>query len=144
MLDVRLHSECTSGSVNYFCQKLYLKSSIGLWICPCLHWVWQFLNKISKVSYEETQKNGNKHVPFVPSNSSSKIFDFGWQIIKWAACSMTPIFVNTCISRPSEIALLYYYLFCYCNLWLHTNTSRLIDWLRAASANLFQIGKFIQ
>ena len=57
----------------------------------------------------------------------SYIFDFGWQIINWAACSMTPIFTNTCIFRQSEIALLYYFLFCYCNLWLHTNTSRLIE-----------------
>ena len=27
----------------------------------------------------------------------SKIFDFEWQIINWAACSMTPICMNTCI-----------------------------------------------
>ena len=26
----------------------------------------------------------------------SQIFDFGWQIINWAACSMTPNFMNTC------------------------------------------------
>ena len=39
----------------------------------------------------------------------------------------TPIFMNTCIFRSSEILLLYYYLFCYCNLWLHTNTSQLIE-----------------
>ena len=57
----------------------------------------------------------------------SQIFDFGWQIINWAACSMTPSFMNTCIFRYSEIALPYYFLFCYCNLWLHTNTSRLIE-----------------
>ena len=55
------------------------------------------------------------------------IFDFGSQIINWTACSMTPIFMNTCIFTSSEIALLYYYLFCYCNLWLHTNTPRLIE-----------------
>ena len=111
-----------SGSVNYFCQKLHLKPLIGLWIC-------QFLTEISKVCYEETQNNSNKHVPFVPRNSCSKIFinfDFGWQIINWAACSLTPIFMNTCIFRSLEIALLYYH-FCYCNLWPHTNTSRLTE-----------------
>ena len=119
ILDVRLRSEYASGSVNYFCQKLHLKPRIGLWIC-------QFLTEISKVCYEETQNNSNKHVPFVPRNSCSKIFknfDFGWQIINWAACSLTPIFMNTCIFRSLEIALLYYH-FCYCNLWLHTNKSR--------------------
>ena len=26
------------------------------------------------LGYEETQKNGKKHVPFVPRNSGSKIF----------------------------------------------------------------------
>ena len=56
-----------------------------------------------------------------------KFFDFGRQIINWAACNMTPIFMDTCIFRYSEIALLYYFIFCYCNLWLHTNTSRLIE-----------------
>ena len=30
--------------------------------------------KLAKVSCEETQKNGNKHVLFVPWNSCSKIF----------------------------------------------------------------------
>ena len=34
----------------------------------------QALNEISKVCYEEMQKNDNKHVPFVPRNSCSKIF----------------------------------------------------------------------
>ena len=56
----------------------------------------------------------------------SYIFDFGWQIINWAACIMTSIFMNPCIFRSSEIALLSYY-FCYCNLWLHINTSQLIE-----------------
>ena len=28
-----------------------------------------------------------------------QIFDFGLQINNWAACSMTPIIVNTCIFR---------------------------------------------
>ena len=31
-------------------------------------------NAISKVCYEETQKNGNKYVAFVPRNSCSNIF----------------------------------------------------------------------
>ena len=44
----------------------------------------------------------------------SQIFDFGWQIINWAASSMTLIFMQTCIFRQSEISLLYYFLFCYC------------------------------
>ena len=39
-----------------------------------LYRVWQFLNEISKGCYEETQKNGNKHVPYLPRNSYSKIF----------------------------------------------------------------------
>ena len=33
-----------------------------------------YANAISKVCYEETGKNGNKHVAFVPRNSCSKIF----------------------------------------------------------------------
>ena len=55
------------------------------------------------------------------------MFDFGWQIINWVACSMAPIFMNTFIFRSLEIALFFYYLFCYNNLWLHTNTSQLIE-----------------
>ena len=30
--------------------------------------------EISKICYEETEKNGNKHVLFVPGNSCSKMF----------------------------------------------------------------------
>ena len=74
ILDVWLCSEYSSGTVNCCRQKLHLKSLIGLWICLCLCWVWQFLNETSKICYEETQKNGKKHVPFVPRNSCSKIF----------------------------------------------------------------------
>ena len=33
----------------------------------------------------------------------SWIFDFGSQISKWVACSMNPVFRNTCIFRWSEI-----------------------------------------
>ena len=102
ILDVQLHSKYASGTVNYFLQKLHLKtpSLIGLWIWLYLYWVWQFLNEIRKACYEETKENGNKYVLFVPSkifvNFCRLIFlDFGWQIINWAACSMTSIFMNT-------------------------------------------------
>ena len=78
ILNVRLRSENASGTVNYFRQKLHLQSLIGLWIFFCLYWVWRFLNEISKVCYEETQKNGNKHVPFVPRNSCSNNFINFW------------------------------------------------------------------
>ena len=41
-------------------------------------WVRQFwINEISKIYHEETQKNGYKYIVFVPGNSCSKIFDFG-------------------------------------------------------------------
>ena len=40
----------------------------------------------------------------------SEIFDFGWQIINCAVCSSTPIFINTCIFRQSEIALLLFFV----------------------------------
>ena len=40
-----------------------------------------------------------------------EIFDFGSQFINWVACSMTQIFINTCIFRQSKIALLCYFLF---------------------------------
>ena len=78
ILDVLLRSEYASGTVNYCHQKLHLKSLIGLWICLCLYWVCQFLNKTSKTCYEETQKNGKKHVLFVPRNSCSKLFVNFW------------------------------------------------------------------
>ena len=40
-----------------------------------LCWTRQFwINEISKVCYEETLKNGNKHVRYVPGNSCSNIF----------------------------------------------------------------------
>ena len=55
----------------------------------------------------------------------TKIFDFEWQIINWAACSMTPIFMNTYLYVVGNNTSLLF--FCYCNLWLHTNTSRLIE-----------------
>ena len=91
ILDVQLHSKYASGTVNYFLQKLHLKT-------PSL--IGQFLNEIRKACYEETKENGNKYVLFVPSkifvNFCRLIFlDFGWQIINWAACSMTSIFMNT-------------------------------------------------
>ena len=38
---------------------------------------------------------------------------------------MTSIFMKTCIFRQSQITLIYYFLFCYCILWLYSNTSRL-------------------
>ena len=46
---------------NYFHQKLHLRSLRGL-ICICMHLVsqiWKLINEIiiSKVGYEETQKN---------------------------------------------------------------------------------------
>ena len=69
------------------------------------------------------------------------IFDFGSQIINWTACSMTPIFMNTCIFTSSEIALLYYYLFFV--IAIYGCTPILHDWLRATSTNLFSVGKFV-
>ena len=59
---------------NYFHQKLHLRSLKRL-ICLCIYLVWQFwtwINEISKVCYEETQKNGNKYV--ASENSSLKNF----------------------------------------------------------------------
>ena len=115
ILDIWLSFEYVSGTVYYFWQKVHFKSFIGLQICLCLYQVWQFINEVSKVCYEETQKNGNKHVLFVPRNSCSKIFvNFQFWMGSYqlgVACSMTPIFMNTCIFRLSEIALFYYYLF---------------------------------
>ena len=58
ILDVRLRSVYVSGTVNCCRQNLHLKSLIGLWMCLCLYWVWQFLNATSKVCYEENQDNG--------------------------------------------------------------------------------------
>ena len=86
ILDVRLRSEYTFGTVitlwlclwnssgNFFPKNCILNLWKGLQICICLHWVWQFLNEISKAFYEETQKNGNKYVPLVPRNACLKIF----------------------------------------------------------------------
>ena len=78
ILDVRIRSEYASGTVNYCRQKLQPESLIGPWICLCLYWGRQFLNETSKTCYEETQKNGRKHVPFVPRNSCSKTFVNFW------------------------------------------------------------------
>ena len=77
ILDLLLGSKYASGfkTVNCFHRKLHLKSLTGLWICLYLYWVWQFwINKISKLRSEETQKNVNKHVRLVTGNSCSKIF----------------------------------------------------------------------
>ena len=78
ILDVWPSSNYASGVVNYCRQKLHLKSLVGPLICLCMYWVWQFLNETSKICYEETQKNGKKHVPFVPRNSCSKILVNFW------------------------------------------------------------------
>ena len=72
ILDVRLRSEYASGTVNYFRQKLHLK--IYNRILNTLLPVLSLLNEIGKACYKETKKNGNKHVPLVSRNSSSKIF----------------------------------------------------------------------
>ena len=76
ILDVPLGSEYASETVGNYChQKLHLKYLIRPWICLCLYWVWQFLNVTSKICYERTQKNGKKHVPFVPRNTGILILD---------------------------------------------------------------------
>ena len=59
--DILLGPENTSGFTvfNYFHQKLYLRSLRGQ-ICLCMYLVpqiWRWINEISKVCYEETQKN---------------------------------------------------------------------------------------
>ena len=86
---------------------------IGLWICLCLRVRQFWINEISKIDHEETQENGNKHVLFVFGNSYLKIFDFGWQIIKWVACRMNLIFMITWIFRQSEIRHFSIFHFCF-------------------------------
>ena len=76
ILDIQLGWENTSGfkGFNYFHQNLHLRSLRGL-ICLCIYLVqqfWRWINEISKVCYEETQKNDNKYVVF--ENSCSKNF----------------------------------------------------------------------
>ena len=76
ILDILLGPENASGFTvfNYFHQKLHLRSLRGL-ICLCIYLVWQFwrwIKEISKVCYEEIQKNGNKYV--ASENSCSKNF----------------------------------------------------------------------
>ena len=124
ILDVQLRSEYASGTVNYFHQKLHLKSLIGLWICLCLCWVRQLLvNEISKVGYEETQKNGNKHVPFVPGNNCSKVFIKNF----WFFEGKLPVGEPVAWIQPLWTLISSYFFFCYCNLWLHTKISQLIE-----------------
>ena len=76
ILVILLGPENASGITvfNYFHQKLHLRSLRGL-ICLCIYLVqqfWRWINEISKVCYEETQKNDNKYV--VSENSCSKYF----------------------------------------------------------------------
>ena len=61
ILDILLGPENASGFTvfNYFHQKLHLRSLRGQ-ICLCMYLVlqiWRWINKISKVGYEEIQKN---------------------------------------------------------------------------------------
>ena len=61
ILDILLGHENASGFTifNYFHQKLHLRSLRGQ-ICLCMYLVpqiWRWMNEISKVCYEETQKN---------------------------------------------------------------------------------------
>ena len=61
ILDILLGPENTSGFTffHYFHQKLHLRSLRGQ-ICLCMYLVpqiWRWINEISKVGYEETQKN---------------------------------------------------------------------------------------
>ena len=60
-LNTLLGSENASGFTvfNYFHQKLHLRSLRGQ-ICLCMYLVlqiWRLINEISKVGYEEIQKN---------------------------------------------------------------------------------------
>ena len=65
-----LNTPLSSKPLTIFCQKLHLKAFIGFWTCLCLNLVRQFwINEIRKACYEETQKNGNKHVLFISGNS---------------------------------------------------------------------------
>ena len=61
ILDILLGPENASGFTvfNYFHQKLHLRSLRGQ-ICLCMYLVpqiWRWINEISKVGYEEIQKN---------------------------------------------------------------------------------------
>ena len=61
ILDILLGPENASGFTvfNYFHQKLHLRSLRGQ-ICLCMYLVpqiWRWIKEISKVCYEETQKN---------------------------------------------------------------------------------------
>ena len=61
ILDILLGPENASGFTvfNYFHQKLHLRSLKGQ-ICLCIYLVpqiWRWINEISKVGYEEIQKN---------------------------------------------------------------------------------------
>ena len=61
ILDILLGPENASGFTvfNYFHQKLHLRSLRGQ-ICLCVYLVpqiWRWINEISEVCYEETQKN---------------------------------------------------------------------------------------
>ena len=76
MLDILLGHDNVYGFriFNYFHQKLQLRS-LRVLICLCIYLVlqfWRWINEISKVCFEETQKKGNKY--FVSENSSSKNF----------------------------------------------------------------------
>ena len=112
ILDIQVHCEYTSGNVNYFCEKHHLKYLIGSEYASA--WVWQFwINEISKICHEETQKNGNKHVLFVLRNSCLKIFiNFPF----WM--------VNYQVGGLQNESNLYEHLY---NLWLHTKIST-TDW----------------
>ena len=60
-LNILLGPENVSGFTvfNYFHQKLHLRSLRGqICLCMCLvPQIWRWINEISKVGYEETQKN---------------------------------------------------------------------------------------
>ena len=61
IVDILLGPENASGFIvfNYFHQKLHLRPLRGQ-ICLCMYLVsqiWRWINEISKVCYEETQKN---------------------------------------------------------------------------------------
>ena len=76
ILDILLGPENASGFTvfNYFHQKLHLRSLGGpIYLYKYLVWqFWRWINEISRVCYEETQKNCTKYV--ISENSCSKNF----------------------------------------------------------------------
>ena len=76
IFDILLGPENAFGFTffNYFHQKLHLRSLREL-ICLCIYLVlqfWRWINKTSKVCYEETQNSCTKYV--ISENSCSKNF----------------------------------------------------------------------